>query len=187
MKYGTGKRFSIVLWVIILVFMAVVLTFPRWIMLFYPQPHRELVFSASYKYGVDPFLAFAVIRVESKYQPAAESPAGARGLMQIMPETGQWIAQQQGIKDFNTSDLHQPETNIEFGCWYLADLSQEFDYRLPLVIAAYNAGRGTVRDWVLSGQWDGNPEKLDNIPFKETRAYVKIVLKNYEAYRAIYM
>lgn len=186
MRPKTRKRFSIALWILIMVFLAVVLTFPKWITIFYPQPHRDLVVSTSLKYEVDPYLVFGIIRAESKYQTEARSPAGARGLMQIMPETAEWIAAQQGIEDFTPEALHDPEVNIDLGCWYLADLNREFDGRIPLMVASYNAGRGTVRQWVADRAWDGNPEELEKIPFTETREYVRNVLKNYEAYKAIY-
>jgi soluble lytic murein transglycosylase len=186
LKSTTRKKVSAIMWIIIIIFLAVVLTFPRWISIFYPEPHRNLVFSAAYEHQVDPYLVFAIIRAESKYQNGAQSPAGARGLMQIMPQTGRWIAEQQGIEDFDPESLHDPETNIRFGCWYLADLSKEFDDHIPMVVAAYNAGRGKLNEWVENEQWDGNPEEIDKIPFMETRLYVKNVLKNYQAYHAIY-
>lgn len=185
MKYSK-RNFSKIMWLSILIFLAIVLTFPRWISIFYPQPHSNLVFSASYQCDVDPYLVFAIIRAESKYQNSAQSPVGARGLMQIMPETAKWIAEQQGVKDFDPDSLHDPETNIRLGCWYLSDLNREFNNNTPMVVAAYNAGRGKLKEWVVNGQWDGSPETIDNIPFQETRLYVKNVLKNYEAYQAIY-
>lgn len=186
MKRKSRGRLSAVLWTLVLVFMVVIITFPKWIAVFYPQPNRDIVFSEAYASKVDPYLVFAIIRAESKFQTAAESPAGARGLMQIMPETAAWIAEQQGITDYSTIDLHDPRDNIQLGCWYLSDLIEEFNGNLPLVAAAYNAGRGTVSKWVSTGQWTGDPDQLDHIPFEETRQYVKNVLKNYEAYQEIY-
>ncbi len=186
MKRKSRGRLSAVLWTLVLVFMVVIITFPKWITVFYPQPNRDIVFSEAYESKVDPYLVFAIIRAESKFQTAAESPAGARGLMQIMPDTAQWIAEQQGVTDYSTIDLHDPQDNIQLGCWYLSNLIEEFNGNLPLVVAAYNAGRGTVSEWVASGQWNGDPGQLDQIPFEETRRYVKNVLKNYEAYQEIY-
>lgn len=181
------RRFPLFIWLSIILFLLAVLTFPQWIVIFYPQPHRELVISNAYQNNVSPYLVFAIIRAESKYQSNAESSAGALGLMQIMPDTAKWIAEQRGIKDFRADQLMDPAINISFGCWYLSQLSKEFDGRLPLVIAAYNAGRGNVRGWVVNDQWDGNPQELEKIPFKETQQYVRNVLKNYEAYQAIYL
>ncbi|MBO8158882.1 MAG: lytic transglycosylase domain-containing protein [Thermosyntropha sp.] len=166
--------------------MAVVLTFPKWITVFYPKPHSELVFAEAYKNDIDPYLVFAIIRTESKYQTSAVSSAGAKGLMQIMPDTASWIASKKGIENFTVDSLHDPEVNISLGCWYLADLYREYDGNVPLVIAAYNAGRGNVREWVNQGIWDGDIEEIDKIPFPETREYLSNVLKSYEAYKAIY-
>ncbi len=186
MKRKSKSRLSGILWVVILIFLSIVITFPNWISIFYPEPHRDIVFNAAYDNHIDPYLVFAIIRVESKFQPTAESPVGARGLMQIMPETAQWIASQQGIEEFDAADLHEPEVNIQFGCWYIANLSQEFNDNLPLVIAAYNAGRGQVGEWLQSGEWDGSLEGVKDIPFVETKQYIENVMQNYEAYRAIY-
>lgn len=180
------NRLSIFLWSAIALFLLVTAAFPRWITLFYPLPHREVVYSMAAQYDVDPFLVFAIIRAESKYQTWAESPAGAKGLMQIMPDTAAWIAGQMKIKDFKTEDLYDPELNIRMGCWYLSQLEKEFDDSLPLTVAAYNAGRGKVSNWVQSGQWQGSAQDLQDIPFPETRNYVKNVLSNYKAYHSIY-
>ncbi|HEX3011477.1 MAG TPA: lytic transglycosylase domain-containing protein [Syntrophomonadaceae bacterium] len=180
------RRTSAFLWVFILLFLATVITFPRWITLFYPQPNRELVFTTAYEYNIDPYLVFAIIRAESKYQTGAKSAVGARGLMQIMPETAVWIASQMDMEGFTTEDLHDPDVNIRMGCWYLNSLMQEFEGRLPIVIAAYNAGRGKAKDWVASEKWDGTARNVKDIPFPETRQYVRNVLKNYQAYHAIY-
>ena len=182
----TKNKFSIILWITILSFLGIVLSFPKWITVFYPLPHDEIIFATAHEYDVDPYLVFAIIRAESKYQNAAESPVGARGLMQIMPETGQWIADQMNVDGFHSDDLHKPEVNIRFGCWYIKNLNDELKGNLPLAIAAYNAGMGKVNQWVKEGKWDGNPKNMEGIPFPETKQYVKNVLKNYEAYKAIY-
>ncbi|NLG33323.1 MAG: lytic transglycosylase domain-containing protein [Syntrophomonadaceae bacterium] len=180
------KRLSAAIWVCILLFIGIIISFPHWIEFFYPQPHKDIVFSAAYENNIDPYLAFAIIRTESKYQVMAESSAGAKGLMQLMPDTARWIADQKNISDFDLKQLHDPEINISFGCWYLANLNREFDGRIPIVIAAYNAGQGNVREWILQEKWDGEVQTIDSIPFAETRSYVKNVLKSYQAYQAIY-
>jgi soluble lytic murein transglycosylase len=171
---------------IILIFLVAVFSFPKWITVFYPLPHRDIVFTTAQEYHVDPYLVFAIIRAESKFQTTAESPVGAKGLMQIMPDTAHWIAAQMKVQGFKTDDLHKPEVNIRFGCWYINNLNTEFKGSLPLQIAAYNAGRGKVKQWIQEGQWNGSPGNVDDIPFPETKEYVKKVLKNYEAYQGIY-
>jgi soluble lytic murein transglycosylase len=120
----TRKKLIKIAWLFILVFLMIVVTFPKWIAVFYPQPHRDLIIQAAYDNEVDPYLVFAIIRAESKYQTTAESPLGAKGLMQIMPETAAWIAEQQGIEGFTPEMLHQPDINIQYGCWYLNSLTR---------------------------------------------------------------
>jgi len=186
LRRSKKSRLRIFLWLAIALFILVTATFPRWITIFYPRPHQDLVYSMAAQYDVDPFLVFAIIRAESKYQTWAESPRGAKGLMQIMPETAAWIADQMKIKGFEVDDLHDPKVNIRMGCWYLNDIQEEFNGSLPLTAAAYNAGRGKVRQWQEAGQWDGSSDTLQDIPFPETREYVRTVLANYRAYHAIY-
>ena len=182
----TRKRLIKIIWLFILVFLLIVITFPKWITVFYPQPHKDLVINTALENSIDPYLVFAIIRAESKYQTTAVSPLGAKGLMQIMPETAAWIAEQKGMGDFNQEMLHEPDVNINFGCWYLNSLDKQFEGRLPVIIAAYNAGRGQVGQWINEDTWDGSFEQLDRIPFKETKTYTKNVMKNYEAYLTIY-
>ncbi|MGI6575230.1 MAG: lytic transglycosylase domain-containing protein [bacterium] len=153
---------------------------------FYPLHHRELIFYYAAQYGVDPYLVAAVIRVESKFYAEAESNAGARGLMQVMPETGMWVADIIGLDDFNADQLYDPEVNICIGTWYLANLSQEFD-DLVLVLAAYNGGRGNVKRWLEIKEAQGEALTRDNLPFPETRSFVEKVLYNYQRYQEIYL
>jgi soluble lytic murein transglycosylase len=152
----------------------------------YPLPQKDLVFEYASRNNVDPYLVFAIIRVESKYDQRAESSRGAIGLMQIMPDTGRWIANRMDVKTFNEDMLVDPRWNIRMGTWYLANLESEFGDQLPLQIAAYNAGRGNVCKWLAGGEWDGDIDKLANIPFHETRQYVRNVVKTYEIYQTIY-
>lgn len=186
MRTTVPRWFSISLWLLILTFVLLVITSPHWLTILYPLPHRELVKSASEKYQVDPYLVFAIVRVESKFNRQAKSTAGATGLMQIMPKTGEWIALKMDIKSYQPEMLTQPDYNISMGTWYLSNLDHEFDQRLPLVVAAYNAGRGNVRQWMVNGEWDGTLENVEDIPYKETRQYVVNVIKTYQIYQAIY-
>ncbi len=186
MKYKTKKKLTTVMWIGIILFLGLIVSFPKWITIFYPLPHRDIVFVNAQEFNIDPYLVFAIIRAESKYQNEAQSPVGARGLMQIMPETGQWIADQMKIDGFKEDDLHKPEVNIRFGCWYINYLNKEFKGKIPLELAAYNAGRANVKQWVKEGKWDGNPRQTEGIPFLETKQYVENVLNSYEAYKSIY-
>ena len=149
-----------------------------------PRAYDWLVVPAAHRYGLDPNLLLAVMRVESAFQKHIVSYAGAVGLMQIMPRTGQLIAHALGDEDFTPADLLDPKTNLDFAAWYLASLIRRFDGRLPLAIAAYNGGPHNVRRWMQE-----NPERmpldvlLERIPFSQTHRYVRRVLIHYEAYR----
>lgn len=150
-----------------------------------PRAYAHEVERAAKKFGVDPNLLFAVMRVESVYYREIVSFAGAVGLMQIMPHTGMRIARALGNTDFNPRELLDPSTNIEFAAWYLASLISRFDGRIPLAVAAYNGGPHNVRLWMKSHPKDMPLDAfLERIPFRETHRYVRRVLSHYAAYRA---
>jgi soluble lytic murein transglycosylase len=150
-----------------------------------PRAYSHEVERAAKKYGVDPNLLFAVMRVESVYYREIVSFAGAVGLMQIMPHTGMRIARALGNTDFNPRELLEPSTNIEFAGWYLASLISRFDGRIPLAVAAYNGGPHNVRLWMKAHPRDMPLDAfLERIPFRETNRYVRRVLSHYAAYRA---
>ena len=156
------------------------------IKIFYPYPHQELVGKYSKEYKVDPHLVLAVIRTESRFYSGATSRVGAKGLMQIMPDTGQWIAKQIKISEYNEDKLYQPPYNIHMGIWYLSYLDRSFDGNLPQMLAAYNAGDNKVRKWLSDGTWSGRQQDLEQIPYPETRSYVERVLFDYQVYKRIY-
>jgi soluble lytic murein transglycosylase-like protein len=122
-------------------------------------PYGDLIYRKSKKYDVDPALVAAVIEQESRFKPRAKSHVGARGLMQLMPRTGRWMG---------ARDLYNPEQNVDAGVKYIAYLDKRFDGDLKKIVAAYNGGEGNVM------RYRGIP------PFRETRQYVKKVLKNYD-------
>lgn len=153
--------------------------------IFYPVPYPEYVFQYADLYKIDPYLVAAVIRGESRFSHTAESGSGARGLMQIMPDTAEWAAEQLSL-DFHPEMLFDPEYNIRIGCWYLRRLQNNFAGNLTIVLASYNAGQGNVSRWLEDGVWDGKLKSLDQVPFSETRFYVRKVLKYYERYRSLY-
>lgn len=144
----------------------------------------EIAFNAA-KYGLNPYLVAAVIRTESGFDPDAVSAAGARGLMQLMPETGEWVAEKIGVSDYSDSMLFDPSVNIQFGCWYLSFLEERFDDKPDLVAAAYNAGHNRVSEW-LDDALISPAGELKNIPYKETSDYVERVAKAEEKYREYY-
>lgn len=156
----------------------------------YPFPYRTTIESYSARWHVDKFLAVSVMKVESNFHESANSQSGAVGLMQIMPETAAWIAFQLGEKTEEVVDdiknLREPETNIRYGTWYLAELENEFKGNDVLALAAYNAGRGNVHEWIKQNNWSDNFSDVDKIPYAETRDYVKRVLHCREKYSELY-
>lgn len=152
----------------------------------YPIHYGELISRYADQYEVDRFLVTSIIRVESGFRTGAESSKGARGLMQIMPETGRWVAREIGLEKFDDDMLFDPEVNIRVGTWYLRSLNQEFMRDRVIVLAAYNGGLGNVRSWLAEEQWTGKAEEVEQIPFPETRAYVRRVLAAYHRYKQIY-
>jgi soluble lytic murein transglycosylase len=161
------------------------LTTSRWFLrLIYPIAYEELIYSTAQNYELDPFLVFAVVKVESGFNAEAVSSKGAKGLMQLMPETASWIASQRKL-EYNEELLLVPEYNVDFGCWYLASLYREFDSTI-LSLAAYNAGRGNVKKWLESQKWTGEVETISQIPFPETRRYLERVRAMTAIYRRLY-
>ncbi|MEO7040730.1 MAG: transglycosylase SLT domain-containing protein [Gemmatimonadaceae bacterium] len=159
-------------------------TAPIWRLIF-PVAARDTIESESKRAGLDPAFVAALIRQESNFNPAARSPAGARGLMQVMPAVGKSIAPSAGITAWNPNLLYDPGINIELGVRHLAPLmkSQPTTAR---ALAAYNAGESRVTRWAKKKGADDPEIFTERIPFTETRDYVKSVLRNREFYRVLY-
>ena len=152
-------------------------TSPPWYeRLRYPLRYEAIVRGHARHYDLDPAFLAAVIYTESKFDPKARSGSGAVGLMQLTPETAKGIAIRTGGHAFTVADLDDPEINVRYGAWYLRHLFQKYhDQRL--VLAAYNAGQGTVDRWLSSG---------GEIRYAETRAYVERVEELEDVYRDAY-
>jgi soluble lytic murein transglycosylase len=150
-----------------------------------PLRHDDIIRQQAADKDLDPALIAAVIYEESRFRDQT-SHAGARGLMQITPDTAQFIARNSGGIRFVQEDLATPQINIAYGSYYLRYLLDRYDGNETLAIAAYNAGHGNVDRWVASA---GGPDKFDavkDIPFPETRSYVAAVLKTRDDYRQHY-
>jgi len=152
----------------------------------FPIKYEETVTKYSQAYEIDPFMVYSIIKVESSFDEMAESNKGARGLMQITPTTGEWIAEKLKIKEFNSDDLFTPEINIMMGTWYFSYLTEKFDNNIELAIAAYNAGPGSVQNWLKDKEISKNGEELNRIPYKETADYVNKFNIAYEQYKELY-
>lgn len=131
------------------------------------------------EFAIEKELLAALIYVESRFDNHSKSSKGAVGLMQLMPSTAIWIAEELGYNNFELKDLKNPELNIKFGSWYFDYLYQKFDKNLIQTIAAYNAGEKNVRIWIDDG-WEGNINK--NLPFKETDNFVRRVISTKNFY-----
>lgn len=152
----------------------------------YSYPYRQLIEEYSEQYSVDSNLAAAVVLVESKFQNDIHSSTGAVGLMQLMPETAGWIAQELSDPSYTPDALHEPERNIRYGIWYLRSLEREFRGNDILALAAYNAGRGNVHAWMNEYGWGQEFADVEQIPYSETRNYVKKVLEAQRKYAKLY-
>ncbi|TCS81891.1 lytic transglycosylase domain-containing protein [Pectinatus cerevisiiphilus] len=154
---------------------------------FYPYPYEEVIDKYARQYNVDNSLVAGIILAESRFSPEAKSHRGAIGLMQIMPETGAWIANNINDQGYNENKLYDPETNIHYGVWYLSFLMKEFGNNEILTVAAYNAGHGQIEEWSKLYGWRKNGfYDYTQIPFKETRDYVHRVFDNKKSYQKLY-
>ena len=144
-----------------------------------PLQHEDIIRQQAKEKGVDAALIAAVIDTESKFADV-ESSAGARGLMQITPEAAKDIARHSGATSFHTSDLSDPEINIKYGTYLLAERIRYYAGNVAAALASYNAGPGPVE------KWGGADLKVGNITYPETRAYVELVLERQKEYRSRY-
>ncbi|NJK27421.1 MAG: transglycosylase SLT domain-containing protein, partial [Coleofasciculaceae cyanobacterium SM2_3_26] len=149
----------------------------------YPFPYLELILRWSQERQLNPVLVTALIRQESRFMPAIESVAGAMGLMQVMPDTGSWVAGKIGLDAYA---LDNPDNNIQLGTWYLDYTHQEYSNNSLLAVASYNAGPGNVADWLARFGFDDPDVFVERIPFDETRDYVEKVFGNYWNYLRLY-
>lgn len=151
----------------------------------YPIYYQEEIRQSAANHNIDPLLIAAVIRTETNYEKGSESKKGAIGIMQIMPDTAQWIVETADLGAHSTEDLMRPDVNINLGAWYLNWLTKHYNGNILYAIAAYNAGQGNVNKW-KQGTWDGTEKEIGKIPFGETRHYVQRVLYYYKKYNKLY-
>jgi soluble lytic murein transglycosylase len=150
-----------------------------------PLRHEDVIRQQARAKGLDPALIAAMIYQESKFQDRTSS-AGAKGLMQILPDTAQFIARKSGGTAFELRDLGTPQINIAYGTWYLRYLIQRYDGNETLAVAAYNAGENNVDKWVRRAGGDHSFDPKTDIPFPETRGYVASVMHHRKLYRDKY-
>ena len=151
----------------------------------FPTPHKDLIFSYAKSNDLDPAFIYGLMRQESRFVTDIKSQVGASGLMQVMPQTAKWTAKKIGLSPFSPDMLKDKETNVAIGTGYMRLVLDSFESSYPLTAAAYNAGPSRSR------RWREGPELeaaiwVENIPFNETRDYVKKVISNSTLYAAMF-
>lgn len=159
---------------------------PRWLArLRYPVYWLDQVLAAAREHAMDPLLLFSLIRLESLFDPWAEAAAGEKGLTQVIPPTGDYIAGQINWPDYQHSDLFRPQASIIFGAWYLAEQLQRFNLNPLVALAGYNAGPGRALQWQEAS--GGDPDRfLEAIDIDSTRNYVQLLYGIHHVYRTLY-
>lgn len=148
----------------------------------YPMPYGPELVAATEVFDEDPLFVAAMIYQESRWQAGAQSSAAARGLLQVIPDTGRWVANRLGDSDFTPADLYRPLTSLQYGSYYLDYCLDEFDDNPYQALAAYNGGPGNARRWGAA-----DPDLfVEQITFSETRSYVELVYTHYQAYIRAY-
>jgi soluble lytic murein transglycosylase len=150
-----------------------------------PLQYQSLIRRQAAAKHLDPALVAAVIYAETKFDPRTSS-AGAEGLMQILPQTAEYLAHRSGATTFTTADLGTPQVNIAYGSYYLRYLMDEYHGSTVLALAAYNGGEANVDHWIAQAHARGQRLTIARIPFPETRAYVQRVLQARGSYRRTY-
>lgn len=157
----------------------------RFWQLAFPFPFRKLIERHARRRGLDPLLVAALVRQESEFNPKAVSPAGAYGLMQVLPGTGRHLARTLRLR-YRVSLLLQPDYNLHLGTYYFRKRLDEYGGRLEPALAAFNAGKTRVDAWLEWYDYREPAEFVETIPLSETRGYVQAVIRNAEIYRRLY-
>lgn len=147
----------------------------------YPQKYKDYIFKYANQNNLSPSFVASVINAESRFNPEAKSDAGAIGLMQLMPETANWLSEE----ELTEKELTTPETNIKLGCLYLSKLINQFK-NIECALAAYNAGPTKVEEWLRNKEYSSDGKVLTKIPFKETEKYVQKVKSNMNIYNFLF-
>ena len=155
--------------------------------IFYPQSYSEQVSANAAEFSVDEALVYAVMRTESGFRPEVESHAGAVGLMQLMPETFEWLQNRlDGEVKYTAEDLKNPDVNIRYGTYFLSLLIPQYDGDVRTIAAAYNAGTAAVDSWLSDSQYSSDGKHLSTIPYTETSNYADKVASTFEMYKQLY-
>jgi len=159
---------------------------PEALRLSFPKGFEERVKVFSQKYALDEFLVYSVIREESHFDKEAVSVSDARGLMQLLPSTALEAAPKAGLSNFQASQLFSPDINLELGCYYLSWLLEIFEGNFAISLAGYNGGPTSAKTWYEKNGTLDIDEFIEEIPFEQSRNYVKKIIRSYAAYEAVY-
>lgn len=151
----------------------------------YPVKYEDLIRKYAADNGLEPAYVASVIMAESSYRPDAVSNVNAQGLMQILPDTGVWLAGKFD-EEYVEGCLFDPETNLRYGCWYLGWLMNRYGGSMECASSAYHQGQGTVDKWLENPEYSADGKTLSVIPSDATKTYVNRILKYYEKYEEIY-
>ena len=152
----------------------------------YKQKYSDYVNKYAEIYNMDPLWIYAIIKVESNFDKDAKSNSGAKGLMQLMDSTAEEMAKKDGIENFTSDMLFDPETNIRLGTKYFDELLSKYNENYYLAIAAYNGGIGNVDAWLQKEVIMADGSNVENIPYKETNIYVRKTINSYSMYKNLY-
>ena len=148
--------------------------------------YKEYVEKYAQEYEVDELLIYAMIKAESNFKTNSVSSSGAIGLMQLMEETAKEVAQKIEYRYTSKEELFEPELNIRLGTYYFSELLQRYEGNVALALTAYNAGTGTVNNWIEKGIIKSDGSDIENIPYQETNIYIRKILRDYEIYIKLY-
>ena len=187
-KLLKNKKILLIGCILIIVFVIIILNKDNLLKKMYPKKYETEVTMYAEKYQVEENLIYALIKAESNFNEGATSHKGAIGLMQLMEETAKDVVRKNALEleeENIKNELLIPENNINVGTKYLSTLLEKYQNK-GIALAAYNAGIGTVDNWIEKGIIKSDGSDIENIPFKETNQYVRKILRDYEIYCGLY-
>lgn len=175
-----------IVWILPALLLVLVLNLGHLGRMLYPAKHTEYIRQYAKVYQVDPYLVMSIIKAESNFDAEAVSHKNAKGLMQIIQPTAEWLADRMELTDFSYESITEPALNIQMGCYYLSYLLEQYQGDLKNALAAYNAGTGNVNQWLRDPAYSKDGKTLSRIPFPETRRYITRVTNNLRMYKLLY-
>lgn len=185
-KKGNVKKGIIIAIIILIIIVVFIATKEVLLKNIYPMKYKEYVEKYAQEYEVDELLIYAMIKAESNFKTNSVSSSGAIGLMQLMEETAKEVAQKIEYRYTSKEELFEPELNIRLGTYYFSELLQRYEGNVALALTAYNAGTGTVNNWIEKGIIKPDGSDIENIPYQETNIYIRKILRDYEIYIKLY-